>query len=183
MNEGVLMAKIRNVHSRDLPVSREQVAALMASLVSADDRLWSRQWWPPMRFDRPLSVGADGGHGPIRYVVESYVPGEHIVFRFTAPRGFHGTHAYFIEPVSDTHSRLRHVLEMRITGPALLSWPLVFRPLHDALIEDSLNVAEAHVQNRKPTPRQWHGGCASCAGCYAASCQAAGASTRCYPNA
>ncbi|NJO82593.1 MAG: SRPBCC family protein [Blastochloris sp.] len=149
------MVEILNVHTRDLLASQEQVAALMASLASADDRLWSHQWWPPMRFDRPLAVGAVGGHGPIRYVVESYVSGERIVFRFTAPRGFHGTHAYYIDTVDETRTRLRHVLKMRITGPALLSWPLVFRPLHDALIEDSLNVAEANLQNREPTPRHW----------------------------
>ena len=40
---------------------------------------------------------------------------------------------------------LRHTLRMSTRGPALLSWPLVFRPLHDALIEDSLATAEASL--------------------------------------
>jgi hypothetical protein len=149
------MIAIRNVHERTLPATCDSIAALIASLASADDRLWPRQWWPAVRFDRPLSVGADGGHGPIRYVVASYVPGECVVFRFTAPRGFHGTHAYFIEPVSSTHTRLRHVLEMRITGTALLSWSLVFRPLHDALIEDSLDVAEVNLGLKPLAERRW----------------------------
>ncbi len=149
------MVDVMNVHERTLATSQDQLAALMASLASNEDRLWSRQWWPAMRFDRPLGVGAVGGHGPIRYTVESYTPGESIVFRFIAPRGFHGTHAYFIEPLDQTRTRLRHVLAMRTTGPALLSWPLVFRPLHDALIEDSLDVAEASLGLRPLAERRW----------------------------
>lgn len=151
------MVEILNVRERDLSAKREQVAALMASLASDDDRLWPRQWWPAMRFDRPLGVGAVGGHGTIRYQVERYTPGEAVVFRFTAPRGFHGTHAYFIEPLDAMRTRLRHVLKMCLSGPALLTWPLIYRPLHDALIDDSLDVAESDLQRRELAPRQWSG--------------------------
>lgn len=112
---------IVNTHERTLLASVQEVRQLMASLSSSEDRLWPRQWWPAMTFDRPLSEGAVGGHGPIRYSIESYSPDESIVFRFSAPRGFHGTHAYYIEPVDESYTRLRHVLEMRITGPALLT--------------------------------------------------------------
>ncbi|WP_372448549.1 hypothetical protein [Streptomyces durocortorensis] len=31
---------------------------------------------------------------------------------------------------------------MNTSGPARLTWPLVWRPLHDALLEDSLDRAE-----------------------------------------
>jgi len=95
-----------------------------------------------VRFDRPLAVGATGGHGPIRYSVEDYRHGVHVRFRFHAPRGFDGTHAYDVEPVDATHATLTHSLVMQAHGRARLTWPLIFRPLHDALIEDSLAKAE-----------------------------------------
>ncbi|UNO43730.1 DUF2867 domain-containing protein [Streptomyces sp. MST-110588] len=38
-----------------------------------------------MRFDRPLGVGAYGGHGPVRYRVSAYDPGRRIRFDFTSP--------------------------------------------------------------------------------------------------
>lgn len=149
------MVYIRNVHHRTLKATPAQLGALMASLASTDDRLWSHQWWPAMRFDRPLAVGAIGGHGPIRYFVESYSPNECIIFRFTAPRGFDGTHAYYIHPLNPSETRLEHVLEMNTSGPALLSWPLIFRPLHDALIEDSLDVAMANLELKPLSERNW----------------------------
>ena len=37
---------------------------LLDGLSAADDRLWPKDRWPAMRFDRPLKVGARGGHGP-----------------------------------------------------------------------------------------------------------------------
>jgi hypothetical protein len=146
---------IVNTHERTLSASVDEVGKLMASLSSYEDRLWPKQWWPAMKFDRPLREGAIGGHGPIRYTVEAYMSDQNIIFRFDAPHGFHGTHAYYIEPVDESRTRLRHVLEMRITGSALLSWPLIYRPLHDALIEDSLSVAEANLRQKPPTHTQW----------------------------
>ncbi len=136
--------RVLNVHARELPVEPAAVAPLLDSLSSPGDRLWPRDRWPPMRFDRPLQPGAAGGHGPIRYVVESYVPGSAVAFRFTAPRGFRGTHAFTIER-SARGCRLTHTLEMTAQGLARISWPLVFRPLHDALVEDGLDRAAAAV--------------------------------------
>lgn len=58
--------KVLNVHERELRATSEQVGALIGSLASRNDLLWPRHIWPKMEFDRPLSVGATGGHGPIR---------------------------------------------------------------------------------------------------------------------
>lgn len=119
------------------------VGALIDGLAQTGDRLWPEDRWPAMRFDRPLGVGAVGGHGPVRYTVEAYEPGRSVRLRFTAPRGFVGTHGFEAEAARDgRRTVLRHVLVMRAEGPALLSWPLVFRPLHDAILEDSLDRAE-----------------------------------------
>ena len=145
---------VLNVHERVLDASASRVGALLDSLASSDDALWPHDRWPAMSFDRPLEVGAVGGHGPVRYSVEAYDPGQRVRFRFTAPRGFDGTHGYYVEPLDEERTVLRHVLEMQATGPALVSWPLVFRPLHDALIEDSLDRAEQHL-GMTPHPRSW----------------------------
>lgn len=56
--------------------------------------------------------------------------------------GFHGTHGYSATPRADGGTLLVHEIDMRISGVARLSWPLVFRPLHDALMEGSLDLAE-----------------------------------------
>jgi len=129
---------VRNVHTRTLAADPAHVGALIDRLASPDDGLWPRRTWPAMQFDRLLSEGAVGGHGPIRYTVETYEPGQRIRFRFTAPRGFHGTHGFAVEPLDAGRTQLRHVLKMKTAGWAVLTWPLVFRPLHDALIEDAL---------------------------------------------
>ena len=34
---------------------------------------------------------------------------------------------------------------MTLNGPAFLTWPLIIRPLHDALLEDALATAEASL--------------------------------------
>jgi len=145
---------ISNVHERVLTADPAHVGALIDSLTSPNDKLWPRRSWPAMKFDRPLGVGAVGGHGPIRYAVEAYEPGQRVCFRFTAPRGFNGTHGFEVELLNGERTRLRHVLQMNTTGPAILTWPLVFRPLHDALIEDSLDQAERSL-GLAPESKGW----------------------------
>lgn len=146
--------KVRNVHHRELPVAADLVGSLIDTLASPQDALWPTRSWPRMEFDRPLGVGAAGGHGPIRYVVEEYLPGRAIRFRFTAPRGFDGTHGYECVVEPGRPPVLRHTLAMSARGMALLSWPLVFRPLHDALLEDSLARAQASL-GVEPEVRPW----------------------------
>ena len=145
---------VRNVHERGFPVPLAAVGALVDSLASRDDRLWPRDKWPPMRFDRPLAVGAAGGHGPIRYFVEEYRPGQSVLFRFSAPRGFDGTHCFEVEERQGA-TFLRHVLEMRATGRALLSWSLYIRPLHDACVEDCLDRATVSLGVALERPASW----------------------------
>lgn len=132
--------RVRNVHRRHLAASPAVVGRLIDGLASSEDRLWPGDRWPAMRLDGPLGAGAAGGHGPIRYTVEEYVPGRSVRFRFTAPRGFVGTHRFEVVPRAEG-CELRHVLEIDAVGPARFSWPLLFRPLHDALVEDSLDRA------------------------------------------
>ena len=145
---------VSNIHERTLPAAMSQAAPLLDQLASENDLVWPYENWPAIRFDRPLSVGAAGGHGPVLYFIEAYNPGKFIRFRFTAPRGFIGTHEFELAPAGDDKITLRHSLVMRAEGPALLSWPLIFRPLHDALVEDALDRAERHM-GLTPKPARW----------------------------
>lgn len=146
--------KVTNTHERTLGNVRT-AERLLDSLASKEDRLWPRSW-PPMKFDRPLAVGAAGGHGPVRYFVSEYVPKKSVCFVFTGPSGFNGGHRLDLME-HENGVVLRHTLEMNATGAALLAWPLFFRPLHDALIEDALAQAEAETGlTPHVTPWSWY---------------------------
>lgn len=134
--------QVTNVHQRLLHASPERIGALIDALSSPNDGLWPHGW-PRLKLDRPPGVGARGGHGPIRYFVEAYEPGQSIRFRFTGPKGFDGWHGFEVLEATPAHSVLEHRIEMRTRGPALFSWPLLYRHLHDALIEDALAAGEA----------------------------------------
>jgi hypothetical protein len=144
--------RVLNTHERALPrQSRESVGRMLSTLGQADDLLWPSGPWPAMVIDGPVAPGAKGGHGPIRYAVSSYTPGERVVFSLTAPPGFEGSHRFELgrdaaAPV------LRHVLDMRTRGLATLLWLLVIRPLHDALLEDLL----AHAASAPPPRWSWY---------------------------
>lgn len=143
-----------NVHQRRLTVSPPEAGALIDSLAGPNDQLWPGTGWPAMEFDRSLGLGATGGHGPIRYVISQYVPGRWIRFTFTGPRGFHGFHEYSVA-VQNSQTVLWHTLAMHLRGPSRLTWPLVFRPLHNALIEDSLDRAERATTGGVARPAHW----------------------------
>lgn len=145
-----------NVHERTFQVGSAELAALVGTLSSSTDRLWPGESWPRMRLDPGLTVGANGGHGPIRYRVERVDPGE-AEFRFTSPAGFHGSHMFSVVAVTSMTSVLRHELRMRVDGGALLSWPLLYRPLHDALIEEAFDKAarELGMPSTAPHRRSW----------------------------
>lgn len=90
----------------------------------------------------------------MRYFVEAYEPGRLVRCRFTAPRGFLGTHALVVQPVDAGTTVLRHELFIEPRGPARITWPLVFEPLHDALIEDGLDRA-AIACGQPPVAAPW----------------------------
>ncbi|WP_280489702.1 SRPBCC family protein [Nocardia carnea] len=145
-----------NSHLRHLPAPASEVGALMDTLAGADDALWPAHRWPAMRFDRPLGVGAVGGHGPIRYTVEHYVPGRWVRFRFTGPRGFDGFHEFTVHPTAGG-ADLVHLLAMNVRGRARLTWPLAFRWMHDACLEGCLDRAEHALTGSVAVPARWAG--------------------------
>lgn len=138
--------KVVNVHQRLLYATPDRVGALIDSLASPQDPLWPRGW-PRMKFDRPLGVGAVGGHGPIRYFVEAYAPGQWVRFRLTGPRGFEGWHGFEVLEVTAAHSVLEHRIEMRTHGRGFFLWFLAIRPLHDVCVEEVLSRAQTALGN------------------------------------
>ena len=146
--------KVLNIHEREYPAAAERVGRILDSLASPDDALWPKHSWPPMQFDRPLGVGATGGHGPIGYTVEQYTPGQSITCRFTKPEGYDGIHRFEVIASSGDTTKLRHTIEMTTHSRAVLSWLLVVRPLHDALLEDALATAEASL-GLPPRMKKW----------------------------
>ena len=144
--------KIVNVHQRLLHARPEQVDAVLATLGSPHDKAWPRTGWPRMVLDRPLSVGARGGHGPIRYVVEACEPG-FAAFRFTM-KGVEGWHAFEILEATAQHCVLEHRMEARLSGLTLLKWLFVIRPLHDACVEDALSQVQLSLGDQPPH-RPW----------------------------
>ena len=143
--------RVHDVHERWLPGTRASVGALIDSLGSDDDRLWPHDEWVAMRFDRPLGVGASGGHGFVRYEVVDYDAGRLVRFRYRRPRGLVGEHRFETEPgAGDGRTVMRHVVEAETHGLMSLFWPWGAKPVHDAMIEDALDRAEAHLGG---TPR------------------------------
>ncbi|MBB5850681.1 SRPBCC family protein [Amycolatopsis umgeniensis] len=147
--------RVWNRHSRIVAVSPERVGALIDTLSDDGDRLWPVGTWPPMRFDRTLGVGAVGGHGPVRYSVESYEPGKSVRFRFTAPRGFDGFHEFTLRARGTGETELEHLMVLRLRHPAWFTYPLLWRPMHDALLEDGLDRAERELTGTVRTPARW----------------------------
>lgn len=133
---------ISNMHERKISASAELVGSLINSLSSRNDRLWPHKDWPNMRLDGALGLGAAGGHGPVRYFVSGYIPGQRVEFAFTGPSGFNGRHVFTATHVSLNSTLLRHELYILPRGVAIITWPLFFRPLHNALIEECLDRAE-----------------------------------------
>lgn len=108
-----------------------------------------------MKFKDRIKVGANGGHGPIRYSVEKYNPSEIIQFRFLKPDGFNGIHKYELKGLKDEKTEIKHTLEMNTKGKSTLTWIFIFRPLHNALIEDGLDKLENNFSDTKKST-EWN---------------------------
>ncbi|MET9631959.1 SRPBCC family protein [Lentzea sp. NPDC006480] len=131
---------VRNVHERELPVPA-------GPFVDRIQELWPVAGWPAMRFDRPLGVGADGGHGPIRYRCTEFEPGESITFAFSSGEGTH--------TLSASGNVLKHELVGNFRLATRLRWALVTRWLHDACLEDLLDNFERAAGREPVAPARW----------------------------
>ncbi|TCK26906.1 DUF2867 domain-containing protein [Pseudonocardia endophytica] len=146
---------VRNVHSREFDVPVAEAGALLDTLGGPDDVLWPSPWWPAMHLDQPLRSGSAGGHGPIRYRVGRYEPGRLLECGVDPGVGLDGTHTFTVEAVGADRCRIRHEIDGRTTGTMRLGWPLAVRWLHDAVLEDLLDRADAALGTGPARPATW----------------------------
>ncbi|MDD5167402.1 MAG: hypothetical protein PHN75_01175 [Syntrophales bacterium] len=148
---------IDNRHERSFKVKAASVGDILDTLSGTEDRLWPRDMWPPMLFDKGLKPGAKGGHGVVRYEVEDYAPGRRAIFRFDGTgltADLDGRH-YFEVVTRNRHVVLRHVIDAECGFKAWLKWKIVIEPLHDALLEDALDRAEKSLIGNVARPARW----------------------------
>jgi Protein of unknown function (DUF3995) len=139
---------IRNVHQRNLRANINNAAALLHRLSSESDQLWPKDRWPAMKLSSGLGEGSYGGHGFVRYSVASVDP-HRVVFRFDDRIGLRGTHSFELEESPGGGCVLRHVLEGDSLGWTRIAWPLIVKPLHDALVEDGLDNAVRELDGER----------------------------------
>jgi uncharacterized protein DUF3995 len=148
--------RIESIHTRELPVPVQELGQILDTLAGPDDKIWPIERWPndPIGFDRPLGVGARGGHGGIPYTVVAYEPGRRIAFEFEPGSGLRGHHRFEVEPIDSDRARMRHVLDVEANGIYRLVRP-VFLGMHDALVEDLLDKAELAATGRLARAARW----------------------------
>lgn len=149
--------KVFSLHERTINAPMEAAGCLLDGLSGPDDKLWPRHGWPPMELDAPLGKGAKGGHGPVRYTVSEHVPGRSVVFDFDNSgivAGFRGTHRFEVLPAGDSVI-VRHIIDAESDLLTWLRWQIMIRPLHDALVQDALDLAERGTGGEPEKPAQW----------------------------
>ncbi|WP_142006622.1 SRPBCC family protein [Barrientosiimonas humi] len=132
--------RIRNVHSRIARGGLADAERLIELLGGDDDALWPSDRWQPLLLDRGAVVGSRGGHGLVRYTVSAREPGL-IEFTFDKGTGLVGSHRLSVEQLSGGRLLWMHELDGRSIMPRAATEAVVV--LHDALIEDLLDAAEA----------------------------------------
>ena len=146
---------IRNVHERVINAPLESLGVLLDALGQKGDRLWPSRYWPPMVLDRPLALGADGGHDDIHYYVSEYEPGQRVRFTFHPRTGIIGAHELSLDALDEERTRICHVLIGRTSGAMRVMFPVMVEPLHDAVVEDLFDNAERETTGSVARPATW----------------------------
>lgn len=149
--------KVYNVHERRLKASPDVVGALIDNLSGPNEKLWPKGPWPAMEMDSGLRPGARGGHGPVRYRVVEYVPQRRAAFEFEntgLTAGLDGWHFFEVAP-RRKGAVLRHVIDADCGFKDWLRWLVMVRPMHNALLEDALDLAQEEVEGHVAKPAKW----------------------------
>ena len=141
--------QVKNIHSRIIHQPKYKIVELFETLATKEDKMLATDKWPPMKLKDGKKAGSKGGHGPIRYTVQKYLPGEYIEFKFTKPEGFDGTHKFEILEIANDKTEIKHTIEMNVRGSGIITWTLAIRWLHDAYIEDAFDKVENHFFTTK----------------------------------
>lgn len=141
--------KVINIHKRTIHQPKEEISKIFNSLSSNNDQLWPKEKWPPMIFRKGLTEGAIGGHRPIKYSINKYIPGIFIEFKFMKPDGFIGIHKFEITEIEKDKTELKHTIDMVVSGKGILTWYIAIKWLHNALLEDCMDKAENNFLTEK----------------------------------
>lgn len=152
---------VTSIHQRIVHASPAACWSLIERLGTNQDRLWPHHRWSPIHLEGPLQRGTHGGHGPLRYEIETVEPQRFVRFRFTCPHGATGLHSFEVEAIDENRTLLRHRLEMGASLPALSSWYGGLKLLHDALMEDTMDCAQRALEpgitlEERPLPLHIH---------------------------
>ncbi|MGW4158968.1 DUF2867 domain-containing protein [Streptomyces sp. NPDC004788] len=143
---------LSNVHQRIVRAPADVVGALVDRLSAPDDPLFPTPVWPAMVLDRPLAVGADGGHGMVRYRVTAHEPGRSVRFDMTDGGLGEGYHRVDVEPLGPDRCRISHTLEVAMPPAAFAFFKLAIEPVHDAMVEEIFDNAERAALGVLPHP-------------------------------
>lgn len=136
--------KVVNIHERTINQQKNQVWRFFETLSSDNDMVVATNKWSRMTMDKGLQVGSKGGHGPIGYSIQEFIPCELIKFEFTKPRGFYGYHKFELSETEEGKTKIKHTIEMDTSYKGYLLWIFAIRWLHDAFIEDAFDKVENH---------------------------------------
>lgn len=139
--------KVLNIHERTVIGDADQARRVFDSIGEKQDLFWPRKNWPALRLNAPKEQGGSGGHGPIHYRSLVHESGKKTVFQFEnigLSRGLSGCHFFELQMDGDRVTA-RHVIDAKLHGWALLTWPLFIRPMHDALLEEALDNFEKAI--------------------------------------
>ncbi|MGW5816149.1 DUF2867 domain-containing protein [Streptomyces noursei] len=148
------MRTIRDAHARTVHAPAATAGALLDHVGGAPDPPFPAPAWPPLRLDRPLGVGADGGHGTVRYRVVAHEPGRRIRFAFAPGRSgaSPGHRELTVRPLGPDRCRVEHVLESRLPLARRIAWHLAIGCVHATVSEELLDNLERAATERLRTP-------------------------------
>ncbi|WP_144573807.1 hypothetical protein [Brevibacterium jeotgali] len=139
-----------SIHRRVTDGGLAEAAELLSQIASGDDTLWPTWRWPALLLDNGLEVDSLGGHGSVRYRVAD-IESHRVRFVFTSAGPFAGEHTFLIAQAEPGAVEWMHHLDI---SSSLRPWAMrqVIR-LHDGLLEDLFDTAQARMAGRPVRPR------------------------------
>ncbi len=151
--------KVRSEHERVMTGSIKQVADIVKTYGSSNDRMHPHELWPKTQMegpDGPPVVGRIAQRAAVRFVMTSYEigPRVHYSWKFLEPAGFEGYHQADVHEIGNGKLLFKTFIDMETRGlKATLLWLFVMRFLHHAVVEDCFDKIERQLGGSPPGHR------------------------------